>query len=93
MPSPGTATLHVSLQTAQVYRVLYPVSDRKGGSATVYSIHGQERLREVLTQCAIAPLEIDRLLTRLESAMSYVLDLGHLDTAHVARLLRRYAGG
>jgi len=93
MPSPVAATLHVSLQTAQVYRVLYTVSDRRGGSATVYRIHGQARLREVLTQCAIAPLEIDRLLTRLEAAMSYVLDLGHLDTADVARLLQHYAGG
>ena len=87
------ATLYIALETAQVYRVLYTVSDSRGGSVTLYSIRGQETLREALTQCEIAPPEVDRLLTRLESAMSYVLDLGHLDTAQVARILLRHAGG
>jgi len=92
MESPVAATLHVSLQTAHVYRVLYTVNDARGGAATPYSMHGQETLRAFLTHCAIAPDTIDVIITRVESGMSYVLDLGALDKDKVARLLRRYAG-
>src|SRR5215467_12419181 len=92
MPTPVAATLHVSLESAQVYRVLYTVNDASGGSATPYGIHGQETLRELLTQCEIAPDTIDVIITRVDSGMSYVLDLGHLDKATVASVLLRYAG-
>ena len=90
MASSIEATLHVSLQTAQVYRVLYTVSNGHGGAATPYSIHGQETLRAFLTQCAIAPETIDVLIARVEAGTSYVLDLAHLDQDHITSLLRGY---
>ena len=92
MATPIAATLHVALQTAQVYRVLYTISDEGGGAATPYSLHGQATLRACLKALAIPANDIDMIMTRVESGISYVLDLGHLDKAKVEKLLLRYAG-
>ncbi len=92
MESPVTATLHVSLKTSHLYRVLYTVSDASGGAATPYHMHGQETLRACLTALALPAHDLDLVMTRVESGISYVLDLGHLDKAKVEKLLLRYAG-
>src|SRR5215510_2371433 len=53
MGSPVAATLHISLVTPHVYRVLYTVSDVRGGSATPSTVHGPEQLRACLTHFGI----------------------------------------
>ena len=89
MESPITATLHISLVTSQLYRVLYTVSNGSGGAATPYSIDGQAPMKAFLRQCGLNTAEIDMIITRVESGMSYVLDIGHLDKATVASVLLR----
>ena len=92
MATPIAATLHVSLQTARVYRVLYTISDEGGGAAMPYSLQGQETLRACLTALALPAHDIDLVMTQVEAGISYVLDLGYLDKAKVKKVFLRYTG-
>src|SRR2546423_9629600 len=62
MESPITATLHISLVTSQLYRVLYTVSNGSGGAATPYSIDGQAPMKAFLRQCGLNTAEIDMII-------------------------------
>jgi hypothetical protein len=55
-------------------------------------MQGQEMLRAFLRHCELASDTIDVILTRVESGMSYVVDLGHMDKDHVTSFLLRSTG-
>jgi len=96
MAKPLAVTLRIALDMShgsrEAYRVLYTIRDEEKGEATPYPIHGQEALRAVLDQCALSPQDIDLVLTRVQSEISYVLDLGHMDTTTAERVLLSASG-
>ena len=91
MEHPISATLHIVPEVAQAYRALYTIV-YYGVAATPSTIHGAEKLQAFLTQCKIPPSDIERSMTKLQAGMSEVLDLRHIDKAHVTDLLQAYAG-
>jgi hypothetical protein len=85
------ATLHISLQSSQVYRLLYTVHNGRRGAAIPYLIHGQEQLRALLHQFVLETAVIDIIIARVEAAMSYVLTLDHIDRATAEGVLRSFS--
>ena len=91
MDTPHAATLHISRERPQVYRVLYTVRNAHGGATIPYRLQGHDQLRASLTDLGFPPTEIAAILARVEASMSYVLDLSHMDRPTAQGILNRFA--
>ena len=91
MDTHHSATLHISRELPQVYRVLYTVSNGHGGATIPYRMQGQDQLKSSLTDLGLPSTEIAVIIARVETSMSYVLDLSHMDRPTAQGILDRFA--
>jgi hypothetical protein len=57
------------------------------GAVTPWHLHGQATLRVFLQQCERA-WKMESILTKVETGIHHVLDLGYVAEARVARVFR-----
>ena len=91
MDTAHSATLHISRERPQVYRVLYTVRNAQGGATVPYRLQGHDQLQSSLTDLGCPPTEIAVILARVDASMSYVLDLSHMDRPTAQSILNRFA--
>ena len=84
------AALHIMRETSATYRVLYRRRAAPAGAVPPWHLHGQDTLRVFLQQFERAG-KIESILTRVDTGIHHVLDLGYVDEARVARVFRPYA--
>jgi|SoiMetStandDraft_2_1073263.scaffolds.fasta_scaffold09739_4 hypothetical protein len=89
---PVAAELSIARETSTTYHVMYRRRSEPRGAATPWCLHGRDTLRVFLQQCESAG-NVDRILTRVEAGLKYVLDLGSVDEERVARVFRHSAHG
>jgi hypothetical protein len=89
---PVAAELSIARETSTTYHVLYRRRSEPGGAVMPWCLHGRDTLQIFLQQCASAG-NMDRILTRVEAGLRYVLDLGSVAEERVARVVRHYAHG
>src|SRR5215510_10966574 len=92
MERPVAAELSIARETSTTYHILYRRRHEPGGAVTPWCLHGRDTLRVFLQQFESA-WKIDRILTRVDVGIPYVLDLGYVDEERVARVFRQYAHG
>ena len=91
MDTAHAATLHISRERPQVYRMLYTVRNAYEGVTIPYRLQGEDQLQASLTDLGCPPTEIAVILARVDASMSYVLDLSHMDRPTAQGILDRFA--